>query len=385
MLRLFCTLFVVSIVVSQAAVPANDHCTNALVIPPDSLPYLSPVIDVSQADTAGDPGTFCALASSLHSSVFFRFTPSRSGTYRFSTGIDTETTLIDTVLGLYRGSCGALQEIDCNDDDFCGRRSMLTIDLTAGQTYSIVAWRWGNDVSTGQNLQLRVSEPTNSIVAPSNDACAGAMVVPSSGPFPYLTPTVDMAAATIAGETVTPSCNRFPVARSVWYRFRPDTTGIYRFTTCGSPQTTVCDTIMALYRGESCDEPLVPVACGDTNNGICFVFYQAAITTNLSAGSNYFIVIWDADSGPPIPDESSVQLQVSQQTPRIASPRHLTNGRFQFDFNVLKGFSYTVQASSNLTSWGDLLTTNINTAGTFTFTDTDAPSYWQRFYRIRSQ
>src|SRR3954452_21635233 len=60
-------------------------------------------------------------------------------------------------------------------------------------------------------------------VPPANDQCAGAQEVPSNGPFPYATITVDISDATITGDPPRPSCPTFPstASRSVWYTFTP--------------------------------------------------------------------------------------------------------------------------------------------------------------------
>jgi len=59
---------------------------------------------------------------------------------------------------------------------------------------------------------------------------------------------------------------------------------------------------------------------------------------------------------------------------------------FQFGFTNLSGPSYTVRASTNVASsintWSDLGAQVESPAGTFQFTDPQAPNYPQRFYRV---
>jgi hypothetical protein len=52
-------------------------------------------------------------------------------------------------------------------------------------------------------------------------------------------------------------------------------------------------------------------------------------------------------------------------------------GQFALTVNGLAGYSYVVQVSTNLVSWVSVLT---NTAP-FTFVDTNASQFKQRFYR----
>ena len=56
---------------------------------------------------------------------------------------------------------------------------------------------------------------------PPNDTCAGAEVIPTSGPFPHLTAVTDITMATTAGDPPSPSCpfTPFTLSRSIWYSF----------------------------------------------------------------------------------------------------------------------------------------------------------------------
>src|SRR5438445_434353 len=68
--------------------------------------------------------------------------------------------------------------------------------------------------------------------APPNDTCAGAEVIPSAGPFPYLSGvTADVSGATIAGDPPSPACVSGSISRSVWYQFTPSATKLYTIST----------------------------------------------------------------------------------------------------------------------------------------------------------
>ncbi|MBI2926944.1 MAG: hypothetical protein HYY24_14715 [Verrucomicrobia bacterium] len=81
---------------------------------------------------------------------------------------------------------------------------------------------------------------------PANDTAAGAQVIPSAGPFPYLTPAVDAAGATTVGDPRSVVCQR-SVARSLWYSFTPAETSTSTISTCAETGTTVSDTVMGIY------------------------------------------------------------------------------------------------------------------------------------------
>src|SRR5688572_22023436 len=94
--------------------------------------------------------------------------------------------------------------------------------------------------------------PLIKAAAPPNDTCANAQIIPATGPFPYVTDSVDLSDATTVGDPAAPSCPTFPdtASRSVWYRFTPTFSDFYRFSTCADAGagTTVNDTILAVYR-----------------------------------------------------------------------------------------------------------------------------------------
>jgi len=59
------------------------------------------------------------------------------------------------------------------------------------------------------------------------------------------------------------------------------------------------------------------------------------------------------------------------------SPAYLTNGQFRFGLTGVPGFSYVIQASTNLIQWRSLQTNR----SPFSFVDTNAGQFPRRFYR----
>ena len=140
------------------------------------------------------------------------------------------------------------------------------------------------------------------------------MNIPAAGPFPYLTPVVDITSATTNGDPVLdPSL--FPigtVSRSVWLKFIPQTAGTYSITTCSDEgtSTTVPDTVMGIYTSASpCMGPYtLQGVLGDEDCGPGG--HQAAVTRDLAAGTTYYIVVWKyCDSGSC--GSNSLQLKIS--------------------------------------------------------------------------
>jgi hypothetical protein len=165
------------------------------------------------------------------------------------------------------------------------------------------------------------SAASSVLVAPPNDTCGGAEVIPGAGPFPYLTAlTADITDATTAGDPSplagcpigTPS-----PSRGIWYTFIPAASGAYTIATCADAPTgsTVDDTLLDVYTSSTgnCGGVMTPIACDDdacTGENL-----QSVLTTNLTAGTPYFIVVHKWDNVAPTAGNTAIQLRVTLSTP----------------------------------------------------------------------
>jgi hypothetical protein len=156
---------------------------------------------------------------------------------------------------------------------------------------------------------------------PPNDVCAGAELIPANGPFPHLTVIRDISSATTNGDPAAPSCITYDptnLTRSVWYLFTPAASGRYLISSCSDAPTatTVDDTVMAIYAAPNrCAGPMVQINGGCDDDTCGRSGFQAAITANLAATSNYFIVVWRYGNDTPLPDNSSLQLLIDLANP----------------------------------------------------------------------
>lgn len=308
------------------AVPANDQCSGAAVIPASGpFPYTSAAYDITDATAAGDPPLPTCQTDASHS-IWFKFTPAATGNFTFALCSDapTVTTVPDTVLSLYSstGSCAGLSEVSGGcDDDSCvsgGQQSVISaISLTAGATYYVVAWEFGSapPAPGSSTIQLRVSQNTSG-GAPPNDQCGGAEVIPAAGPFPYLTAvTADITGATESADPPAPSCQPV-VSRSVWYAFTPSVAGNYTFSSCADAPTgtTVDDTVVAVYGSSAACSGLNELA-GGCDDDSCGVEAAQAVVSGvpLSAGQTYYVVVWKFDATAPTVGNTAVQLRVAKE------------------------------------------------------------------------
>ena len=139
------------------------------------------------------------------------------------------------------------------------------------------------------------------------------MNIPGGGPFPALTAVLDIAMATTNGDPPLPPVYIGGVTNSVWFKFTPQVSGTYGITTCSDEgtSTTVPDTVMGIYTSPSpCVGPYtLRGAIGDDECG--FSGLQAAVTLEMSAGTNYYIVVWKYCDGGSC-GSNALQLKISQ-------------------------------------------------------------------------
>jgi len=143
------------------AQPANDDCSGAELISFESLPFLSPAVDITLATPLGEFGACAPLGYS----VWYRIVPTVSGQVFVTTCAEHApgATMFDMVLAVYAsgdGTCETLTLLACNDDA-CELHSEVTFDTTAGTTYYIQAGQYGSDepLIGEEHVQVRVSLP----------------------------------------------------------------------------------------------------------------------------------------------------------------------------------------------------------------------------------
>lgn len=159
-------------------------------------------------------------------------------------------------------------------------------------------------------------------VAPTNDLCGAAAVVPAAGPFPFTSAAYDITDATITGDPPSNGCQP-DVSRSVWFKFTPAATSYYSFSLCADAPslTTVPDTVLALYTGNGNCGNLSLVAGGCDDDSCSSGDLQSIVTGHqLTAGQNYYVVAWQFGAAPPAAGEATVQLVVTRDNPPPAAP-----------------------------------------------------------------
>ena len=89
-----------------------------------------------------------------------------------------------------------------------------------------------------------------------------------------------------------------------------------------------------------------------------------------------------AASSQRLSDTESFTVLINPMTPVVLTPAFVSTNQLRLQVNGLVGPDYTLQASTTLTNWSDLLTTN-PTVMPFGFFDPSPGSSSNRFYRVR--
>ncbi len=144
------------------AQPAHDDCDNAINIAPASLPFLSPAIDIRDANPLGEFGGCAPIGFS----VWYKIRPTAGGVLRAAVCEDDApgATVFDSVIQVYQsmdGTCETLIQHACNDD-LCDFRSDITFAVEANTWYYIQVGQWGFDepFDGEEHIQILIAAPT---------------------------------------------------------------------------------------------------------------------------------------------------------------------------------------------------------------------------------
>lgn len=225
------------------AVPANDDCSQATVIPGNTINYNPSLLNVT-----GAGGELCDASESCESggagtsnSVWYQYSPDQDGIIV----VDTFGSNFNTVLSIHSGcgyfgagfQCYYPTELGCNDDYFFGNTSQLYQDVHGGQTYMIKVSDY-NTSSGGGMLDFNLR------YIPPNDSCENAVQVYGTAFAPQLMSTHNAVADSCGAEESCESGN-VGTSNSVWYRFVAPCDGYVSMNTNG----TDYDTVLSIFDG----------------------------------------------------------------------------------------------------------------------------------------
>ena len=166
--RIFILLFsLISINIFSQSL-GNNTCATAVTVPTTG------VCVTGNNNTATATGDGTASCFTVENGVWFKFVAPASGVVDITTS--DVTTNFDSQLTLYSGTCGALTEMDCDDQGGTIANSALIHAecLTPGQTYYVMLDGYAGDIGT---FCIKITTVLN----PINDLCTCATTLPLDG------------------------------------------------------------------------------------------------------------------------------------------------------------------------------------------------------------
>ncbi len=134
----------------------NDECSAPVAITPGATFGTNPVIATTVgATTTSDTTATHSCQNTGYNETWYSVVVPASGSLTIETQSATGSSVTDTVLGVYTGSCGSLTQVGCDDDGSTdGLFSLVTLTgQTPGVTLLIGAWNY----SSSTNGQFRIS------------------------------------------------------------------------------------------------------------------------------------------------------------------------------------------------------------------------------------
>ncbi|MCY0979029.1 T9SS type A sorting domain-containing protein [Chryseobacterium wangxinyae] len=134
----------------------NDECSAPVAITPGATFGTNPVIATTVgATTTSDTTATHSCQNTGYNETWYSVIVPASGSLTIETQSATGSSVTDTVLGVYTGSCGSLTQVGCDDDGSTdGLFSLVTLTgQTPGATLLISAWNY----SSSTNGQFRIS------------------------------------------------------------------------------------------------------------------------------------------------------------------------------------------------------------------------------------
>jgi hypothetical protein len=126
--------------------PANDDCSAAIELTPGGNFGTAPLIgtNVSSTNSPGLPTLSC-VATNRFNDVWYSVIVPSSGTLTVETRSTPGSSMTDSVLSIFSGTCGSLVEIGCDDDSSTDGNFSLEVltGLTPGDVIYIGVWRYG--------------------------------------------------------------------------------------------------------------------------------------------------------------------------------------------------------------------------------------------------
>lgn len=274
-----------------AQAPANDNCSGAIALTPGTTCTATAATNLNATASTGvpAPGSSCFLAgTAINNDVWYSIVVPSTGAVTVTTSASTGSSLNDTGLVLYSGTCTALTEVGCSDDITTANTfsSATATGLTAGSTIYARVWSFGSTPTGAFGIcAVTAAAPPP---GPANDNCAGAIALTAGTTCTVTTAT--NVSATASG--LTPVCGGSSASNDVWYSIVVPAGGGVTVTTSAITGSTFTDSVLELFSG-TCTS-LTNIGCNDDATGN----YSSVTARGLTVGSTIYARVFSYGSTP---------------------------------------------------------------------------------------
>lgn len=305
MKKLLFSLFLFTIVFVHAQ---NDDCTGAISLTVGT-DFTSGAITANNTGATTD-GSAPSCNSDAVENVWFKVVVPQSGNLKIETNEASGSTFDDTVLNVYSGTCGALNEIDCDDDGGSGYFSSISLTgQTPGTTLYINVWKYSDTTDSGE-FQISAYDP----IPPANDNCSGAVPLTPGTDFASGATTVTNVGATTDGSL--PPCNSDAV-ENVWFKVTVPQSGNLKIETQQVSGSDFDDSVLSVYSG-TCGS-LTEVGCDeDSGDG----YFSILTLTGQTPGSTLYINVWKYSSS-----TDNGEFQISAYDDTLLSTQEIADNK----------------------------------------------------------
>lgn len=269
---------------------ANDNCETAIAI--TSLPYSNAQTDGADAEADGFV-TVCTGNGVMNDGLWYTVEGTGGGIIITVTPDDED---YDFELGVFSGSCGALECLGTSDSGYAGDPERYSFQSEVGVTYYINIGSWsGTEDKPESNFTIEV----DSFEVPVNDNCAGAIEITT---FPYFNEQTDGNGATADG--LVEVCLNYEMNDGMWYSVVGDGNNIEITVTTGEEY----DIALGVFTG-SCDALSCFETVDEVTSGEEFLVIPSSVV-----GTVYYINVGNYDWYEDLP-EGNFTIAVNSVVP----------------------------------------------------------------------
>ncbi|MCW3161186.1 T9SS type A sorting domain-containing protein [Chryseobacterium oryctis] len=271
-----------------AGPPANDDCANAisLTVNSDLNCGVTTAGNTLGATNSGITMVSpCSTTAVGDDDVWYSFVATAtSHQVSLNNVVSTgPTSATDAYFQVLSGACGSQASVLCSDPN-----SALVTGLTAGQTYYIRVFTFGESTTAGRNISFDICVGTPP-PPPSNDDCVNTIpLTVSSGSLCVNSVSGTTLSATDSGVAISPCTGT--ADDDVWYSFvatsATHTVALTNVVSVGTTSST------SLYL------QVLSGSCGALTSVICDTTYATPTQlTGLTVGNTYYVRVYNSNSG----------------------------------------------------------------------------------------